>query len=81
MDTGNDNAQQPHSHWTGEKGRNMRAFFESFAKKRNFDPLIADHWYNITRRDIVDAKVLITLLERKKNRLIVINYCIVLMLF
>eukprot|EP00026_Physarum_polycephalum_P003695 Phypoly_transcript_03709.p1 GENE.Phypoly_transcript_03709~~Phypoly_transcript_03709.p1 ORF type:complete len:736 (+),score=66.77 Phypoly_transcript_03709:154-2361(+) len=30
---------------------NKKAFFEAFAKKRNFDPLIAQNWYNYTLRD------------------------------
>lgn len=28
-----------------------------FAKQGNFDPLIADNWYNVTKTDILSIKV------------------------
>eukprot|EP00026_Physarum_polycephalum_P001074 Phypoly_transcript_01075.p1 GENE.Phypoly_transcript_01075~~Phypoly_transcript_01075.p1 ORF type:complete len:1059 (+),score=134.10 Phypoly_transcript_01075:98-3274(+) len=35
---------------------NKRKFFEKFAKRRKFDPLVAANWYNIMTKDIEDAK-------------------------
>jgi hypothetical protein len=30
---------------------------EKFAAKRNFDPLVAENWYNINPKDITQEKV------------------------
>jgi hypothetical protein len=44
-------------YWTSEKGKNMRKFLEDFAKKRKFDPLVAENWYNVSKEDISQYKV------------------------
>lgn len=36
---------------------NRREFFENFAAKKGFDPLIAENWYTFTREDILAEKV------------------------
>eukprot|EP00026_Physarum_polycephalum_P003752 Phypoly_transcript_03766.p1 GENE.Phypoly_transcript_03766~~Phypoly_transcript_03766.p1 ORF type:complete len:436 (+),score=53.88 Phypoly_transcript_03766:986-2293(+) len=46
----------PVGYWTSEKGKNMRKFFEEFAKKSNKDPLSSTFWYNVTMRDIKQTK-------------------------
>lgn len=48
---------KPSKYWTTDKRRNMRLFFESFAKKMNFDPLVTAHWYTVERESILKAKV------------------------
>lgn len=35
-----------------------KRFFESFAKDNEFDPLVAENWYNITKKQILAEKVL-----------------------
>ena len=37
----------------------MKAFFETYAKKRRFDPLIPEHWYKQTAAEIYAEKVLL----------------------
>eukprot|EP00026_Physarum_polycephalum_P015371 Phypoly_transcript_16035.p1 GENE.Phypoly_transcript_16035~~Phypoly_transcript_16035.p1 ORF type:complete len:284 (-),score=54.79 Phypoly_transcript_16035:37-840(-) len=39
--------------WKDEKNR--RKFFETFAKKNKFDPLVASNWYTITWQSFVDG--------------------------
>ena len=45
---------KPIGHWTRQ---NMRAFMESFARKRDLDPLLADTWYKIPYRLVIKSKV------------------------
>lgn len=45
---------KPLGHWTE---KNMRLFFEHFAKSRNLDPLLPDTWYHISPEDITKEKV------------------------
>ena len=35
--------------------RIQREFFDVFARSKNFDPLDAEKWYSITRRDVLNA--------------------------
>lgn len=37
--------------------QNLRKFFDKFAQDNQFDPLIPDNWYPITRRQIILAGV------------------------
>ena len=48
----------PQAYWASDKGRSMRLFFEEFARSRKFHPLVPENWYNITRSDIIAAKVI-----------------------
>ena len=56
-DVGGTFAAKPHRHWTAKKGKNMRRFFEDFAKRHNFDPLAPENWYSISRMTILEEKV------------------------
>ena len=42
---------------------NRRAFFENFAKKRNFDPLIPSNWYLVSYDEVVSEKVVLVTLH------------------
>ena len=33
-----------------------RLFFEKFAKERNFEPLVASNWYQISREQVEEVK-------------------------
>jgi hypothetical protein len=35
----------------------MRLFLEAFARKSNFDSLVANNWYRVSRRHIQQTKV------------------------
>jgi hypothetical protein len=49
--------KHPLGYWTSEKGKNMRKFFEEFAKKNKKDPLNLATWYTVTKRAITQTKV------------------------
>lgn len=36
---------------------NRKAFFDSFAKENDFDPLVAENWYSVTGEKINRQKV------------------------
>jgi hypothetical protein len=36
---------------------NRREVFNKFARKKGFDPLVAEKWYNVPRQDILATKV------------------------
>lgn len=40
-----------------DEGKNLRAFFEEFARKRDFDPLVLENWYPMQLEDIMAEKV------------------------
>jgi len=44
----------PHKHWLDPKNR--RRFFESYAKEKEFDFLVADNWYSTTTEEVLNAK-------------------------
>ena len=44
-------------YWTTESGKNVKLFFENFARSRNFSPLDPDPWYKITQQDIREEEV------------------------
>jgi hypothetical protein len=48
---------KPVDFWHSQQGSNVRQFFENFAKKKNFDPLIAENWYGVSRHEIMATKV------------------------
>lgn len=54
-------AAKPPKFWSSDKKRNMRLFFESIAKKSQFDPLVAKNWYGVERETVLQAKVLFPL--------------------
>lgn len=39
-------------HWTDEESKNAKLLIINFAKKRNFDPFVADNWYKFSGNDI-----------------------------
>lgn len=48
---------RPHGHWSIEEGKNVKAFFEDFARHHNFDPLTAQNWYQFKFKDIIEHEV------------------------
>ena len=44
----------PAGYWTNY---NMRKFFDDYAQKNNFDPLCANNWYNVKRKDVIMERV------------------------
>lgn len=44
-----------HGHWN--KTRNVRAFFDEFARTSGFDPLVPNNWYAIRARTVQNAGV------------------------
>jgi hypothetical protein len=44
------------------KMKHVRQFFVKFAKKRNFDPLVVNNWYQVIRHDVLPEKVYFLLL-------------------
>lgn len=55
------------SYWTTVTNR--RAFLNTFAQKKGFDPLIADNWYK--NSDLVNDKVITTPQTKKKWKKVV----------
>jgi hypothetical protein len=49
--------QQPRGHWTVEGSKNVRRFFDQYAKIHNKDPLDPKTWYSIKLKDITDLPV------------------------
>ena len=56
--------KHPRGHWTrgvgemsGNKNDNIRELFNSFAKSRHMDPLVAENWYAITREEFATTEV------------------------
>jgi hypothetical protein len=47
----------PAGFWTSEKGKNMRAAFENFAMNLNFEPLVAENWYRVSRQALLTLPV------------------------
>lgn len=58
---------KPKGYWLVEKSRNIREWFENFARQRGFNPFVPDFWYSVQKCDI---EVLYWLDE---NRLIKMN--------
>lgn len=50
-------APKPQGYWNSEKGKNMRLFLEKYARRHNFDPLIAQNWYSVVRDSVIKSKV------------------------
>ena len=48
---------RPFGYWTSERRKNLRKFFESFAKSYDLDPLLPETWYNIPLIKLKDVKV------------------------
>lgn len=47
---------KPIGYWNAKR-KNMRTFFEAFAKNRNLDPLLPNTWYSVSR-EFMEQKVL-----------------------
>jgi hypothetical protein len=45
--------------------QNRRKFFDEFARENNFDPLIPDNWYGISKRQIKNKQVLLFSLTKR----------------
>ena len=50
-------AQKPREFWKMRNGKNIRIFFEEFAKKRGLDPRLPSTWYSLSRRDFEGTMV------------------------
>jgi len=57
----------PRNHWSDIANR--RKFFEQFAKKRKFDPLIPRNWYSVSKENILAIKKSVSLLSFYDNNL------------
>jgi hypothetical protein len=55
------------NHWQNK--HNRRLFFEHYAEKNGFDPLIPDNWYTVPYSDIVAFKVSIYISFHSDNLL------------
>lgn len=49
---------QPGGYWQVERGKNLRVFFEDYARSNNLDPRNADTWYRLSWKDVLGLKVL-----------------------
>jgi hypothetical protein len=49
--------------------KNGRKFFENFADKQGFDPLVAHHWYAVEHTDIEAFQVLFLCSEKNHKKL------------
>jgi hypothetical protein len=38
--------------WIRDDGKEIKVFLDNFAKRKGFDPLVADNWYKVTTTDI-----------------------------
>eukprot|EP00026_Physarum_polycephalum_P003096 Phypoly_transcript_03105.p1 GENE.Phypoly_transcript_03105~~Phypoly_transcript_03105.p1 ORF type:complete len:513 (+),score=72.19 Phypoly_transcript_03105:641-2179(+) len=43
--------KQAQGHWTSNENENSRKFFDDFASSKNFDPLVAENWYQFQGSD------------------------------
>ena len=50
-------SEKPRSYWTTKQGMNSRKFLEEFAKSKNFNPLVAENWYKVQKKDFTKHKV------------------------
>ena len=48
------------SYGKSERHKSARSFFDSIAKAKNLDPLLAESWYSITQKEIKSTKVCAT---------------------
>eukprot|EP00026_Physarum_polycephalum_P000635 Phypoly_transcript_00636.p1 GENE.Phypoly_transcript_00636~~Phypoly_transcript_00636.p1 ORF type:complete len:901 (-),score=99.66 Phypoly_transcript_00636:59-2761(-) len=46
-------SSKPFKHWTF---KNLRAFFEKFARNRKLNPFLPETWYSISRKQVSDVK-------------------------
>eukprot|EP00026_Physarum_polycephalum_P003873 Phypoly_transcript_03889.p1 GENE.Phypoly_transcript_03889~~Phypoly_transcript_03889.p1 ORF type:complete len:768 (+),score=139.06 Phypoly_transcript_03889:1-2304(+) len=46
----------PFGYWTSERRKNLRKFFENFAKSFQMDPLLSETWYTIPLTKLKDVK-------------------------
>eukprot|EP00026_Physarum_polycephalum_P001348 Phypoly_transcript_01349.p1 GENE.Phypoly_transcript_01349~~Phypoly_transcript_01349.p1 ORF type:complete len:1107 (+),score=164.22 Phypoly_transcript_01349:191-3322(+) len=45
---------RPQRFWNADKGKNMRALLEGYAKNRQMDPLVPENWYSIRSKHILE---------------------------
>lgn len=50
--------QKGKGYWKYKSGKNMRSHLEALAKSHGFDPLVAEHWYNVSRQEFLQHRVL-----------------------
>jgi hypothetical protein len=43
--------------WTLAEGINMRSFFDSLARKHQFNPLVPENWYPLVEDVVISEKV------------------------
>eukprot|EP00026_Physarum_polycephalum_P002130 Phypoly_transcript_02134.p1 GENE.Phypoly_transcript_02134~~Phypoly_transcript_02134.p1 ORF type:complete len:738 (+),score=96.58 Phypoly_transcript_02134:691-2904(+) len=53
------------SYW--ENSANRKLFFDEFAKSQNFDPLVRENWYSVTRETILQHDGGVTVLKYYQN--------------
>eukprot|EP00026_Physarum_polycephalum_P001974 Phypoly_transcript_01978.p1 GENE.Phypoly_transcript_01978~~Phypoly_transcript_01978.p1 ORF type:complete len:752 (+),score=127.08 Phypoly_transcript_01978:45-2300(+) len=56
---------KPKGYWTDESGKNLRNFFEEFAKSKNLDPLLAETWYSISGSFVTEQRDTTAALSQK----------------
>jgi hypothetical protein len=64
-------SSKPFKHWTF---KNLRAFFERFARSRKLNPFLPETWYSISRKQVSDVKVFTSSLSSPLFLLHVIIY-------
>ena len=52
---------KPIGYWTMEQNKNMRKFFEDYARHKNRSPLDPETWYRVSRISIMKKKVISSL--------------------
>jgi hypothetical protein len=48
---------QPYGHWTAHDQKNVRNFFDNYARSRDGDPYDPVFWYGVKKKDFAIAKV------------------------
>ena len=54
---GTKTTQKPRGHWTMEGSKNVKMFFDEYAKVHNKDPMDPKTWYSVQLKDILDMPV------------------------
>lgn len=56
-------SSQPRGYWTVDHSSNIRKFFDEFAISQSRDPKVPESWYDVSAKDIAEAKVCIWFLS------------------
>eukprot|EP00026_Physarum_polycephalum_P002997 Phypoly_transcript_03006.p1 GENE.Phypoly_transcript_03006~~Phypoly_transcript_03006.p1 ORF type:complete len:734 (+),score=100.03 Phypoly_transcript_03006:377-2578(+) len=60
----------PFGYWTDHDGQNVRAFFEHFARSKNFDPLNPANWYRFVKEDYLPYKGAYSLFKHHQSSVV-----------